>query len=511
VSELETKAGPVIVVRADASATIGGGHVMRCLALGDTLRDAGATCWFAGLADTAASVPVVGQSGHHWLAIDAPGNAASLRRALARAGIGACDWLIVDHYGWSGAEEAACRAWAGNIMVIDDLADRHHDCDVLLDQTFGRAPADYKGLVPSSATKLLGTAYALLRAEFAVARPDALRRRSAGALKRVLIAMGLTDAPGATSRVLSALLASGLPIEIDVALGAAAPHIAEVERLAAQTSGRVKLHRASRAMAVLMTNADFAFGAAGSTSWERCCLGLPAALMTLADNQKEIAARLSAASAAIDLGTLQDIDSHLLVRTVQDLMHDPARLTAISLAAATICDGRGCARVAMWLAPERAEDGEKVWLRPATTADCALLYTWQCEPGTRRYARNARVPAPEEHRAWLAARLDDPDCLLNVIMRDNTPAGSLRLDLVEPRAFEISIVISAALQGRGLGRAALTLARRLVPEAELRAEIVAGNARSEALFTGAGFVPPGYGMRRLPPLTTAMLHKPGRK
>jgi UDP-2,4-diacetamido-2,4,6-trideoxy-beta-L-altropyranose hydrolase len=508
VYRLKTKKGPVIVVRADASAIVGGGHVMRCLALASTLQHLGATCWFAGLADTAAAVPALSQSGHHWLAIDAPGDAASLRQALARAGVEACDWLIVDHYGWSNAEEAACRAWATNIMVIDDVADRHHDCDVLLDQTFGRAPADYEGLVPSSATKLLGTAYALLRPEFVVARPDALRRRSLGALKRVLIAMGFTDAPGATSRVLSALLASELSIKIDVALGATALHISEVEQLVAQGGDRVELHRTSPAMEVLMANADFAFGAAGSTSWERCCLGLPTALMTLADNQKEIAARLSTAFAAIHLGTLEEINSHRVVDTVRDLMRDPKRLTAMSHVAASICDGRGCARAAMWLAAERAEDGRKIWLRPATITDCELLYAWQCEPRARQYARNARAPAPDEHRDWFAQKLRDSKCLFNIIVRDATPVGSLRLDQVEANSFEISIVIGTAFQGRGLGRVAIGLARRLAPEAELLAEVIAGNERSEALFTRAGFLPRGYGMRRMPPLNSETLQCP---
>jgi UDP-2,4-diacetamido-2,4,6-trideoxy-beta-L-altropyranose hydrolase len=496
---LITETGSVVVVRADASATIGGGHVMRCLALADALREAGATCWFAGLRDTAAAVPALSRSGHDWLVIDAPGDAASLRHALARAGVMACNWLIVDHYGWSGAEEAACRAWAENIMVIDDLADRNHDCDLLLDQTFGRTTGDYEGLIPVSATKLLGTAYALLRPEFSLARQSALWRRSTGVLKRVLIAMGLTDAPDATSRVLSALLASEPSIEIDVALGTAAPHFAEVEQLVARSDGRAALHCDSVAMEVLMTNADFAFGAAGSTSWERCCLGLPTALITLADNQREIAVRLSEASAAIHLGTFEDVDWGLIARTARDLMADPPRLIAMSNAAAAICDGRGCARAAMWLSPERAKDGTRIRFRPATAEDAELLYAWQCEPDTRRYARNTRTPTWQEHRDWFAKKLRDSNCLFNIIVRDDTPVGSLRLDQIEPGSFEISIVIGADFQGLGLGRVAIKLAQRLAPEAELLAEVFAGNTRSEALFTRAGFKPTGYGLRRLPP------------
>jgi UDP-2,4-diacetamido-2,4,6-trideoxy-beta-L-altropyranose hydrolase len=171
--------------------------------------------------------------------------------------------------------------------------------------------------------------------------------------------------------------------------------------------------------------------------------------------------------------------------------------------AAAICDGRGTRRVAMRLLPERSRDGSPIWLRPVTAEDADLLRQMQSEQGARQFMRNPRPPTPEEHRSWFAQRLRDPDCLFNVVICDGQSAGSLRLDLTETGSFEISIVISSAFQGRGIGLAALALARRLVPEAELSAEVITGNIRSERLFTAAGFMPAGYGWRRLPALLVA--------
>src|SRR5262249_3199433 len=130
-----------------------------------------------------------------------------------------CDWLVVDHYGWSVTDEIECRDWARSIMVIDDLANRSHDCDVLLDQTFDRLALDYRSLVPAKCTLLVGSQYALLRSEFARRRSSSLSRRHVARLKHVMVAMGLTDPVNATATVLAGVLESGLPVTVDVVLG----------------------------------------------------------------------------------------------------------------------------------------------------------------------------------------------------------------------------------------------------------------------------------------------------
>src|SRR5438876_9238673 len=204
-----------VVFRADASPLIGGGHVMRCLALANGLQSEGAECWFGCAAGTTASVPALIESGYRYSELSASADAEALQRTMP----GGCDWLVVDHYGWSFSEEARCRRWARNILVIDDLANRQHDCDLLLDQTFGRRSADYNGLVPARSGVLVGSQYALLRNEFAEARSASLACRMPSRLKRILVSLGLTDPANMTQTILEGILASRLSLTVDVVLG----------------------------------------------------------------------------------------------------------------------------------------------------------------------------------------------------------------------------------------------------------------------------------------------------
>jgi RimJ/RimL family protein N-acetyltransferase len=174
-------------------------------------------------------------------------------------------------------------------------------------------------------------------------------------------------------------------------------------------------------------------------------------------------------------------------------------LAGLATRSAVICDGRGAQRIAMRIQPEKVVGGKPVWLRPATPDDLEITYEWQTQPETRRFGRNNAVPTRAEHESWFSARLQDPASILNVIVCDGEAVGTLRLDRLDWLAYEISIVVSTSFYGRGIGLAVLELARRLVPEARLKAEILPGNTRSEALFTKAGYLPTGYGWRSIDP------------
>jgi RimJ/RimL family protein N-acetyltransferase len=230
---------------------------------------------------------------------------------------------------------------------------------------------------------------------------------------------------------------------------------------------------------------------------------LPTILAVIASNQAEIAERLAEAGAAQSLGPIAKVTSASVAAILQSLARDPQRIARLSADSVGICDGRGAQRVAMRLSPARARGGEPVWLRPATASDVDVIYEWQCQPETRRFGRNNAVPSRDEHEAWFAARLRNPASLLNIIMCGSEPAGTLRLDRLDPYAYEVSIVVSMSCYGRGLGLAALELARRLVPESQIKAEILLGNTRSEALFTRAGYKPEGCGWRSVGALLQA--------
>jgi len=472
------------VFRADASPTLGGGHVVRCLALAEALRRSGFTCRFAVNEETTVAVPALARSSDRGLiAIPSPADAVALERAVPDG----CDLLVVDHYAWDADRERLCRPWARQILVIDDLANRRHDCDMLLDQTFGRDAADYADLTPAGCRRLVGSSYALLRPEFAAARHAALARRTSGRLDRILISMGLTDPADGTSLVLAGILESGLPLPVDIVLGSAAPHLEAVRSLVRAHAGTVRLHTDVTDMTGLMREADLAFGAAGSSAWERCVLGLPTAFVVIADNQEKVAAGLSRAGAAISLGRISEVTRAAVADLVRDLHATPGQLAVMSARAARLCDGRGAARVAMVIAPQHARDGGAIELRPAAQEDTDRMFQWQTAPDVRRYSRNPDAPGRSTHEAWMRARLADTDCLFNVVLHRGKPVGVLRLDRRGDSSFEVSILIAPEAQGLGIGLAAVTMGRRLVPEARLLAEVQPQNEASCRLFRAAGF------------------------
>ena len=455
------------IFRADASAEIGGGHVMRCLALAEALEATGGwACRFATRPATGAMIPSMGAS------IELTGAPEDEPAALA----GGCDLLVVDHHGRDAAFERACRPQARRIMAIDDLADRRHDCDILLDQTAGRRAADYAGLVPPSCRLLMGSSHALLRPQFRAARAGALERRGhGGPVRRILVSLGASDPEDATSRVLDGIAASGVEAAIDVVLGAGAPHLAAVrERLAGLPQAAV-LHHAVSNMAALMADADMAIGAAGTTSWERCCLGLPSLTVITADNQRDVAAALEDAGAARLVGAADIADA------VATLAGDADARAAMAISAAGLCDGRGLDRVVLALGAPR--DGQSPWLRLAEPDDGQVMFDWQGRPETRRFALNPAPPTRPEHDRWLARMIADAAVLLMLIMDGDAPAGVLRID----GAREVSIHIAPERQGRGLAGAALKLVASIYPGWTFHARVLAGNQASHTLFQSAGY------------------------
>lgn len=361
-----------IVFRADASIEIGTGHVMRCLTLADALSSRGAACHFICREHAGNLIEYVRSKGYathslpiidvadtnlahsHWLGSTQAQDAEACAPILA---ILKPDWLVVDHYALDAKWEGLLAPHYRYLMVIDDLADRAHDCDLLLDQNFGRAADDYRAWVPSDCILLCGSAYALLRPEFAELREYSLQRRTTPQLKHLFINMGGVDKDNVTSKVLDALRHAPLPhdCEITVVMGATSPWLAEVKERATAMPWHATVRAGVDRMAQLMADSDLAIGAAGATSWERCCLGVPTIMMVLAKNQHSIAQSLSDAGAAILL------DSADLTRPMPFAAKyfDADELHQIGKAASTIADGLGTARVVESIL-KKARDANKL-------------------------------------------------------------------------------------------------------------------------------------------------------
>lgn len=314
---------------------------MRCLSLAGVMATNGWNVIFCGLAQTLEIVPALSQSSYGWQTLETADSAMELATHIPQG----CDLLVVDHYNLDQAFEHSCRDFARRILVIDDLANRAHDCDFVLDQTYGRSIEDYLPLVPQHCQQLIGPDFSLLRAQFSQARKHALKRRGANMkLDRVLISFGATDSHNLTERSLLALEQTAFEGNADVILGPQTPHLESVRAIAAQSPFDVTVHGAVEDMAALMTQADLAIGAGGTTSWERCCLGLPSLIVIVADNQSLITRELDKAGAATSVGWHETVTVNDIAGKISAFQLDLQSLKIMSDKAAAICDGLGAQR-----------------------------------------------------------------------------------------------------------------------------------------------------------------------
>lgn len=354
-----------VVFRVDSSIQIGTGHIMRCLTLAGVLYEKGLTISFicrklpGNICDFVEKkgfhvhrLPYIpmqcdnnNQSPEHaqWLGAGLEEDAEQTKTILAKEDR-AIDWLIVDHYALDRQWETLIRPYAKKIMVIDDLADRPHDCDLLLDQNLHEnMETRYKGLVPEHCQKLLGPKYVLLRSEFREAKKN-LRQRD-GNVQRILIFFGGSDPTNETSKAMEAVRLLNRPdIVIDVVIGAANPHKEQIEHLCSAMAN-VTFHCHVDNVAQLMANADLAIGAGGTTTWERCSLGLPSIVFSIAHNQEAIAQHVAQAGALINLGTACEVTVKHLVQTLKHLIKERDTLCSMSSQGLRIVEGLGVERI----------------------------------------------------------------------------------------------------------------------------------------------------------------------
>jgi UDP-2,4-diacetamido-2,4,6-trideoxy-beta-L-altropyranose hydrolase len=485
--------------RVDASAQIGTGHFMRCLTLADGLKERGAQSIFVSRDLPGHLRAMLNDRGHESASLDATvdkgvkgdlAHGAWLRTSQAQDAADTLDalsgrplhWMVVDHYALDGRWETMLRGSAAQIAAIDDIADRIHDCDLLLDQNLhADADARYRGKVPDRCVTLLGPRFALLRQEFHALR-QRVRRRS-GEVDRILIFFGGADADNYTGEAVAAIGGLGIArLHADVVMAASHP---KGDEIAAQcTRFGFDYHRQTDRMAELIASADLAIGAGGTTTWERCCLGLPTLAICLADNQRD---QIAAAAQEGLLYAPESGDERMLMiqRHVTALIENRPLREMMSRAGMRAVDGRGVFRVVDELIDRDLE------IRCACAADARALYEWRNDPAVRAVSRNKELIDWNAHQSWFASALTAPDRPILIGLRNGAPVGVVRFD-VEGEEAEVSIYLVPGTHPPGEGRSLLNGAQRwLIANRQdvrrLRAEISAGNVRSERLFLRAGY------------------------
>lgn len=496
-----------VAFRVDAGPVIGTGHLARCRVLAGTLRrEASAETLFLcrglpgefvgdlrrdgfdvfPLAVSGAGAPDPDGPPHRdWLAVTQQADADGTAAAMSERGWSGADWLVVDHYALDARWERSMRSRARRILAIDDLADRDHDVDLLLDQNLREdGGAAYAGRLRPDARRLLGPRYALLREEFArVAANPAFRDEA----RRVFVCFGGSDAGNATTAALQALEHPSLGhLRVDVVIGRAHPAREALEQRT-QRERRFRLHIDPPAVAPLMHEADVAIGGGGVMTWERCAAGLPAIAWPIAANQRSVLGAAAAAGAIllVDDGTWRSAER--LAAQIAVLAGDAGRRRGMAEAGRRLCDGLGASRV---YGAMRATGHLAV--RPATIADRERVHAWRNHPGVRQTAFNPE-PIPEDaHARWFSSVLDDDarDLLIGEI--EGEPFGVVRYDRDRERQAEVSIYLAPEWQGSGLGSALLRAGdawlRRSRPDVScIVARIRAGNEPSRRMFERNGY------------------------
>lgn len=350
-----------IAIRVDASTAMGTGHLVRCRTLGRALRQQGAAVRFICRANPGHAIDALREEGFvvaalpepeapedesadedyaRWLGVSQSRDADETIAALESRP----DWLVVDHYGLDAEWEQRLRPHARRILVIDDLANRDHDCDALLDQNYNPdAEARYAERLPTEATRLLGPRYALLGSEYAAYRREV--GAHSGRVDRVLVFFGGTDPDNLTGRTLEALSHLAFAdVAVDAVLGPNNPHREVLSRPAEARPG-ITLHAPRPHLADLMAAADLAIGAGGSTTWERCCLGLPSLVVSVADNQRPACEALAADGLIVYLGHADEVSNAGIREALRNLHDDPERLARLAEIGRRIVDGQGTSRV----------------------------------------------------------------------------------------------------------------------------------------------------------------------
>jgi len=479
-----------LLIRADASATIGSGHIVRCMTLARALLASGVESTFVCKPATGDLNGLIQDQGfvvhrHRPPNETSIGDAQALFELIEQEGLQP-DRILVDHYGlggdWEELLERVCP-----VMAIDDTAERNHAADILLDQNLvANYQTRYDTLTNPSCHRLLGPEYALLQPEYAALRPQAKARE--GPVRRILLYFGATDNHGLNELALRALLHTcSDQVQIDLVLPQS---IADQSRILALASDSptIRCHSGLRSLAHLYLHADFAIGAAGSSSWERLCLGVPSIAISVADNQIPIAEELHARGLLNWLGQANAIDEATLRVAIAKVVKeglDPAW----SKNCMTVVDGRGTARVCAVLTAEREV---AIVARLATPMDEARILRWANDVETRRNALSTRQIGAQEHSSWFGRILADQATVRMFVLETDGGAelGQVRFQRQESR-WEIHYGLAPEFRGRHLAAKCLTAAiqafRLERANPVLFGQVKATNPRSIRVFESIGF------------------------
>ncbi len=456
---------------------------MRCLTLAEALREEGCDILFLSRDEPGNLCPLMRRRGFEVAMLDSSQPLCESDDARASADAlreWSADLVVVDHYALSVEWERRAGAVTQAMMVIDDLPHRLHHCDILLDQNLHAGRVE-RAPLPAHCRLLLGPSHALLRPQFAENRA-AYRHRDV--VRSIVVSLGGGDCAEPLARIVSQLRAMTTDEAVTVVASARTAQDARLRARCDALPG-CTLRSDVEDMAALLADADLAVGAGGVSSLERCCLGVPSAVVSIADNQVGPSAELARRGCQLYLGPLDGDADRMLESGIRLLWHNADLRSHLSRQGRMLVDGLGARRVAAAIL------NRDLSIRPAVLSDAGWMRQWRNADTARRHSHDSRPIEAHEHEAWMAAALADPHRCLLVGERRGHAVGVVRYDIDGDCAL-ISIYLDPASIGIGIGTALLEAGERWMGTSRpavrrFRAEIGATNEVSRRAFEKAGF------------------------
>lgn len=487
-----------LLIRADASAQIGTGHVMRCFALAQAWQLEGGHVVFLSHCESDALRQRIAEAGMEFIPIANPHpdprdlqttlDILRTRSAEARedqkSEIGNPTWLVLDDYHFDAVYQQAVRTAGCRLLVIDDMAHLPaYHADILLNQNLGAEKLKYN--CDPDTTLLLGSPYALLRQEFLAWR--GWKREIPEVARKVLVTMGGGDPDNVTLKIIHALEQVEVDgLEAAVVVGSSNPHYEILQLAIHDLQPKIRLERNAPNMPELMAWADVAISAGGSTCWELAFMRAPSLVLAVAENQLGVVEQLEALGMAVNLGWHQQVTSSQIAQSLMYLLASAERRTILAHQSHAQVDGEGVGRVLMKI------HGHRIRLRYVREEDKYLLWKWANDPEVRAVSFSTDIISWEQHVQWFASKQKDPNCVFYLALDEvETPLAQVRYDIDGVEA-TISISLDAKYRGQGYGSQVITLASQKLcqglPVQLIHAYIKEENDASKYAFLKAKFL-----------------------
>ena len=476
--------GANILIRADASAEVGTGHLMRCLALAQGWRARGGQVSFITACESEGLRERLLDEGFQAITLEYsypdPADWEATSQALAAHPNA---WVVLDGYHFDPAYQRRVREADHPLLVIDDMAhlDRYY-ADIVLNQNINAEQLRYS--CEPYTRLLLGTRYVLLRSEFLAWR--GWQREIPKVARKVLVTLGGSDPDNQTLKVVWALQqVDATDLEAVVVVGASNPHFRELQSAIRNPQFAIRLIQNVTNMPKLMAWADMAVSGGGSTCWEMAFMGLPNLTLILADNQRLIAERLDTVGATVNLGSYENLSAAEVAQALRRLLVATEMRAEMARRGRELVDGEGATRVVDRLI------GKALRLRQVGEDNCRLLWEWANDPDVRAVSFSSEPIPWEQHVKWFKSKLNDPRCIFYIAVNsDDVPIGQIRYDTEDNKAV-VSISIDRKFRGKGYGSRLIWLASRRLFDVSnvdtIHAYVKQGNEASVTAFVKAGF------------------------